>query len=123
MSETSSGTSQDAAAPSPEVTRLALHLMAVRSAVRVGIMLNQTFPDEETLIAFLDDRETIEGLQAFVEAQDDIAALAIRSGDIDEEDLAKAVQQHQPRALEAIELLAERIGVNAADLSSFLLRA
>lgn len=108
--------------PSSEVVKYVLHLLAVRSAVRVGIMLNENFPDEETLADFLNAEETIDGLQAFHEAKDDIAQLAITNAELDTEKLAEAIQAHQPRAVEAVDLLAERIGVNPADLFSFLLR-
>jgi hypothetical protein len=108
--------------PSSEVVKYVLHLLAVRSAVRVGIMLNENFPDEETLMNFLNSEETLEGLQAFADAKDDIAQLAVQDAELDPERLAKAIEAHQPRAVEAVDLLAERIGINPADLFSFLLR-
>lgn len=109
--------------PSREVVEYVLHLLAVRSAVRIGVMLNENFPDEEALAEFLNSQETIEGLQAFADARDDIASIALSGNEIDPERLARAVEAHQPLAVEAIDLLAERIGVNPADLFSFLLRA
>lgn len=108
--------------PSSEVVNYVLHLLAVRSAIKVGIMLNENFPDEDTLMSFLNSEETLEGLQAFADAKDDIAQLAVQDAELDPKRLAKAIEAHQPRAVEAVDLLAERIGVNPADLFSFLLR-
>lgn len=110
-------------APSPEVTRLGLHLLAVRSAVLVGIYLNERFPTEELFMDFLNSDETIEGLEAFAEARDDVLAVAIKQDTVTPESVAEAVTTHHPRALEAIDVLAERIGVTPEDLFSFLLRA
>lgn len=111
------------AAPSPEVTHLALHLMAVRSAVVVGVMLNERFPTEEAFMDFLNTEETLEGLQAFSDARDDVIALAVQQGTVTSDAVISAVSQHHPRALEAIDVLAARIGVTPQDLFSFLLRA
>lgn len=114
------GDSGAAPVPNEDVVRFTLHLMAVRSAVRMGIMLNEQFPDEESFMAFLNAPDTVEGLTAFAEARDDIALLAMRE---DEAALAQAIRQHHPRALESVELLAEQIGVVPEDVVSFLLRA
>lgn len=110
-------------APSPEVTRLALHLMAVRSAVVVGVFLNERFPTEEAFMDFLNTDDTMDGLQAFVDAREDILSIAVQQGTLTPDALVAAVSEHHPRALEAIDLLAEQIGVQPQDLFSFLLRA
>lgn len=107
--------------PSPEVTRLALHLMAVRSAVLVGVYLNERFPTEELFTDFLNSAETIEGLTAFAETRDDILESALASGG--DSALVRSVMQNHTRALEAVDVLAERIGVAPEDLFAFLLRA
>jgi hypothetical protein len=111
------------ATPSDEVARLVLHLMAIRSAVRVGFALNEQFDTEESFTDFLNSAETLDGLQEFVNAERDIALLAMTDAGTDTRALADAVRQHHGRALESVDLLAEAVGVQPEDLFSFLLRA
>lgn len=110
-------------APSDAVSRIILHLVAIRSAVRIGVVLNEQFPSEETLTAFCNDEATIETLQAFVDIQQDMIRAATTDGIPTVADLATTIKQHHGRALEAVSDLAERIGVEPEDLFSFLLRA
>lgn len=108
--------------PSDEVIKLVLHLLAVRAAVRVGVMLNERFPTEDEMMEFCNNQDTVEGLEAFAEARRSVELLALQ-GNMTQEAVSRAIEQHHPRAMEAIEVLAEQIMVNPSDLFSFLLRA
>lgn len=99
-----------------------LHLSYLRSQLLVADALARRYPTEEAWQALLNDplfQETIRDLSEIVADLRDGGLLGLTP---DPAALAAAAQQHHGRALEAVEDLAQALGVDPHDLLTVLIR-
>lgn len=97
-----------------------LDMQRARSTWLVGMALATKFPDEEDWEALLQDPDFLDTAESLAEVVDDVRTLSAMGG-VTPEAVAEAVSQHHGRAIEAVEPLSERLGVDPNDLLSFLL--
>lgn len=111
----------------PQLTYAALaatlELSRVRSLFMVGAALVATFPIDEEWWKFVEDPETIESLNALALVVNDMRLDVQMQNAQTPEDVTDAAGSHHERAMETIELLAERIGVAPDDLLNVLASA
>lgn len=100
-----------------------LQLIAVRSLFLVGMALASKFPTEDDFHELLRSEDFIDAMSAFAEVKTDIALQSAVGEAVDRDAVAQAAADHQQRALEAVEVLSDRLGVAPEDLISVLLRA
>ena len=89
----------------------------------VGLSLVANFPSVDDWEAFLNDVEFRHEIEYFAEVMADIRAHAQVGNVLDLEALERLGDQHYGRALQSIELTAERLKVPPEDLLSILLHA
>lgn len=107
----------------PEATiAVVLHLSWLRSAAKVGMALAVTYPGEDEWQAFLNAPELMETIDELAPVIADIRAAAELGTDLSPEQVQLAVEQHYGRALDAVEVLAERLGIAPADLLAVLVQ-
>jgi len=100
-----------------------LELSRLRSLMMVGAALVTKFPTDEDWWALTADLEYVESLNALAEVLNDIRQDAKVDQAMNPEAVAEAAENHYGRALEAIELVAERLEVPAEDLLNVLISA
>ena len=98
-----------------------LELSRLRSTLMVGAALVARFPTEESWEALVSDPEYIESLNALAEVLQDIQKDPGMIGGATEEAVAEATERHYGRAVETIDLLAERLQVPPEDLLNVLI--
>lgn len=91
--------------------------------VAVGVALNELCPTEADWTALLDDPDVQQEIAAFATVMDEIRTQAMNGLDAGLVALERAGAQHHGRAVEAVTLLADRLGVPPDDLVSILLHA
>jgi hypothetical protein len=98
-----------------------LELSRLRSSLRVGMALVQRFPQEDDWWALLDDPEIIDSLNALAEVVNDMRVDTAEATTAEE--VAAGVAAHHDRAVEAVSLVAEVLGVPSEDLLAVLAEA
>jgi hypothetical protein len=100
---------------------LTLELSRLRSLLRVGTALVTKYGDEDAWWGLVSDPDYVESLNALAEVVNDIRKDAANfADDPTPESVAQATSPHYDRALESIELVAERLGVPTEDLLNVL---
>lgn len=103
---------------------LSLALSWARAMTVVGLALAASFPRPEDMVDFLNDEEVQQEISAYAALIRDIrltAAAGLAGDSVTAfEEIGKA---HRARALEAVTLSAERLGVDPEDLLTFYLHA
>lgn len=98
---------------------------AMSEARTMGILTNalaMQFPTEAEWTAFTNDPDVVECIENFTEVIRDMRATLPQVGNLfTTEQLQEAVTEHYSRALDEIESLAEKIGVEPEVLLHFLL--
>lgn len=112
----------------PELTYAAiactLELSRIRSMMLVGMALVDKCPTEETWWGLLSDPEYIESLNALAEIINDMQVDANFFAASDTPDgTARAAENHHARAVEAVSVVADRLGIPPEDLISVLVHA
>lgn len=111
----------------PQLTYAALaatmELSRLRSALLVGAALAEQFPTEEAWWGLVSDPEYVESLNALAEVLNDIKTDSQLLEAMTPESVAEAADKHHARAVEAIEVVADRLGVSPDDLLAVLLEA
>lgn len=100
-----------------------LHLSWLRSAIAVGVALNELAPTEDDWAELCNDPTFLEEMQAFADVIEDIRKQTAAGLDVGLAALERAGSQHHGRAIEAISVTAERLGVPPEDLLAILLHA
>lgn len=112
----------------PELTYAAiactLELSRLRSMMLVGMALVDKCPTEEAWWGLLSDPEYIESLNSLAEIINDMQLDANFYASADTPDgTARAAEHHHERAIEAISVVADRLGIPPEDLISVLVHA
>jgi hypothetical protein len=101
---------------------LLLYLSRLRSEAIVGRALAETFPTEADWEGFTQDPNTVEELSAFADV-----VLDMRSGQVSPsltpQDVEAMAKPHLSRAMESVELMAEKLGIRTEDLIAALVTA
>lgn len=111
----------------PQLTYAALaatmELSRLRSTLLVGAALAARFPTDEDWWDLVSEPEYVESLNALAEVLNDIKKDSQVLEAITPESVAEAADKHHTRAVEAIEVVADRLGVSPDDLLAVLLEA
>jgi hypothetical protein len=109
----------------PQLTYAALaatlELSRLRSQIIVATMLATQFPTEDAWWGLVSDPEYVECLNALAEVIADIRSDAAVAEGTTPESVAEAAERHHDRALEAIQIVAERLQVPTEDLLNVLI--
>jgi len=98
-----------------------LELSQIRSAYVVGKALHDRFPTEDTWIAGMNDRATIELVDEFAEFLSNLRTTLEFGATLDPEGVQAAVAEHYERALSAVADFSEMLGVDGAEVLSVLI--
>lgn len=98
-----------------------LELSRLRSTLLVGTALVSRFPEEEDWWGLTQEPEYVESVNSLAEVLSDIQADVSTDDGATPDAIAAAAERHHQRALEAVEVLAERLGVPAEDVLTVLI--
>jgi len=108
----------------PQLTYAALaatmELSRLRSTLLVGTALVSRFGTEEAWWDLVSDPEYVESLNALAEVLNDIRSDVTVLDSVTPEDVAEAADRHHERAIEAVQVVADKIGVPVEDLLNVL---
>lgn len=114
-------------AETPELSYAALaatlELSRLRSLMLVGAALVTKFPTDEAWWGLLEDPDYIESLNALADVINDIRADVNVQDALTPESVATAADNHHGRAVEAIQLVADRLEIPPEDLLTVLISA
>lgn len=97
-----------------------VHLSYLRSQYRVGAALSRAFPTEAAWQAWLSRADVVEQFLDLAAVVADVRAGALGEDILVPDRVVLAVQQHYARGLEAIEGLAQELGIPPQDLLTVL---
>jgi len=98
-----------------------MELTRLRSLMRVGIALVTRFPEEQDWWVVISEPEYVQSLNALAEVINDVRNDPAVMESPTPESVASAADRHYERAVESIEVVADRLGVPVDDLLSVLI--
>jgi hypothetical protein len=96
-----------------------LELQRLRSRFIVGEALANTCPTDSAWLELMEDPDVVDSIASFAEILDAMTS-SIDEEALTPEEVARRAAPHQARAMEALSLVAEKLGVDPVDLAAVL---